>query len=636
MNALRTWVSELGLWPRVGLAISAGFFGLLFAFAFLGELALEESGERILEERLAITQLAAQQIDNWLLEEAGELKQASLTLELDVNDPGLDLKVKQLAESFQQLDEFPAGFFFVNETGTVVLSYPAELYPTGTNLSTVPHIQLALAQGEPIISEPYRDPLTGKPVAALGVPLISNAQVSGLLLGQIELEDERIIMPLRKAASLGQTAHGALFDNQGRVLVTTFGLPFLSMGEHHTFYREALTAGEPVVATVPFELELPNEPEGHKHVMAFAPLQFAPWGVAIGGDALGETFTGLQQLRIGLMVLAVLAFSGAWGLTMFSGRHLIRPLQTLTLSAQNVARGELNSPIPTDGVGEVGALAFALENMRLQLAENIRQLTDWNDALEGRIQEKTEDLIRQQELTQQLLRRVISAQEEERGRIARELHDNFGQTLSTIELSMNRVAKALPAEDDDAHERLDQARTLVEQAVVELRQVIQDMRPHILDKLGLVPALGWISKQTLRPRGIEVTIEADGRITSRLPSEIEIVLFRIAQEAINNVIQHSQAQHVTILLRQSDNHISLLFSDNGRGWDMRPNEFKDMSRGLGLVGMQERAALVGGQVHITSSVTRGTTIQVQIPWHRLEDNGENGGKHEPLNSLAHS
>lgn len=632
MNSLRTGISGFGLWPRIALAISIGFITLFVAFTLLGERALEESGERILQERLAITQQAAQQIDNWLLTEVEELQQASLILELNVNDSNLEQKTEQLAKSFNQLGEFSTGFFFVDLTGVVVLSHPTNLYPPGTDLSSQAHIQFVLKNGEPTISEPYYDPLSDKPVAALVVPLQTNGQMSGLLLGQIEFDDTRITLPLQKAATLGQTAHGAFFDSRGRVLATTFGLPFLSEGEHHTFYRDALATGEPVVATIPFELELPNEPAGHRHVMAFAPLQFAPWGVAIGGDALGETFTGIRQLRIGLILLAILAFTAVWGLTMISGRHLIRPLQTLTHSAQQVAHGRLNSPLPTNGVGEIGTLAHALEDMRLQLAENIRQLTEWNDTLEGRIQEKTEDLLRQQELTQQLLRRVISAQEEERARIARELHDDIGQTLSTIELSMNRLAKALPAKDSGAHERLDQSRTLVEQAIVELRHIIQDMRPDILDKLGLLPALGWISKHTLRQRGIEVSIEADGRI-ARLPSEIEIVLFRIAQEAINNVIQHSQAQHVTILLRQSESQISMFFSDNGRGWDTKPNEFKDMSRGLGLVGMQERAALVGGQVHIESSVMQGTTIRVQIPWHHME---ENGGKNEPLNSLAHS
>ena len=170
----------------------------------------------------------------------------------------------------------------------------------------------------------------------------------------------------------------------------------------------------------------------------------------------------------------------------------------------------------------------------------------------------------------------------------------------------------------------------MEQAVTELRQIIQDMRPHILDKLGLIPALTWISKQTLRPRGIEVSIDTNGRMP-RLPNEIETVLFRIAQEAINNVIQHSYAQHVTIRLQQKESQISMLFSDNGRGWDLKPNEFKDMSRGLGLVGMQERAALVGGQVHIESSMDRGTNILVQIPWQRVE----NGGNNEPVNPLTH-
>lgn len=634
MNFFRHWIAKFGLWSRIAIAVSIGFFTLFITFTVLAETSLQKSGARILEERLATTQFAAYQIDIWLQDHIDELAHAQVGLEIEGNGSALQEQADALAAAFARKGIFSQGFFITDSQGNVILSRPERLYPSGKKLAGSPHIEHALATGKAAISQPYMSPHNGDPIAAVAVPILEDElMLSGLLVGLIYLWDERITYPLHQAAALGKTAHSAIVDAEGRIIATTFGLPFLSPGEHAAFYREAIAAGQPVVETVSFELDFHNEPEGHQHVMAFASLQTTAWGVAVGGDVLGETFTGLAELRQGLILVAFLASFGVWGLTLMSSRYVIRPLKRLTLAAQHAAQGNLDTPIHVEAANEIGDLALALEHMRTQLVENIQQLTGWNELLEKRIQEKTQALSRQQASTQQLLRDVIATQEEERSRIARELHDDIGQTISTIELSLNRLAKTVPAENTQSLDHLEQIRALLEQTTHNLRRIIRDMRPDILDKLGLIPALRWVSNYSLKPLGIQTTIETDG-IVNRLPSEIETVLFRITQESINNIIKHSHARQVTIHLYQDENFIYLHISDNGQGWNTNNVQFDHIPEGLGLMSIQERAALVGGKVKIMSEIGLGTNILVQIPWQRHEDTfgGEsNGSKHTIVN-----
>lgn len=175
-----------------------------------------------------------------------------------------------------------------------------------------------------------------------------------------------------------------LVDKQGRILASTLDLPFLSPGEHLTFYRKAITRQEPTIETVPFELDLAEEPKGHLHVMAVAPLRMAPWGVAVGGDA-GETFAGVRELQRGLVLLGIIALASIWTVTLVGTRRLVRPVQRLTEAAHRTANGDLYTPLQVPEGGEIGVMAAALEQMREQLLVNIQELETRNDHLDIRL-----------------------------------------------------------------------------------------------------------------------------------------------------------------------------------------------------------------------------------------------------------
>jgi signal transduction histidine kinase len=224
-----------------------------------------------------------------------------------------------------------------------------------------------------------------------------------------------------------------------------------------------------------------------------------------------------------------------------------------------------------------------------------------------------EELQRREASRGDLLRKLISAQEEERRRVARELHDEAGQALTAVMMSAARAEQALPAEMKEAKARLVEARSRASQALDDVRRLIYDLRPQVLDDLGLVPALRWFVKNRLGAVGLENRLEISG-IDGRLPGQIEVTVFRIVQEALTNIIRHSEATRVIVRLSLKDSLLSGMVEDDGKGFAadevlsaQRPQE------GWGLRGMEERVHLLGGTLTVQSQPGRGTRIHFRIP-----------------------
>lgn len=602
----RTWDSNFGLWPRLAFRISLGFTTLFLAFLILGEWTLRESMNNLLNERLIIAQTTANQIDAMLHE-------AIIDLEL----------AYRLTESFPRhqagsnLGSDPDNPFIFNMVrldgeGVVEASSPDSRHPPGTDLSGNANVSASVRLHRATISEPFVDPQTGFLGVEVIVPIYDGNRLIGLESGYVNLTSSAFIEPLRQVAALGDTGHASLVDADGRTLASTYDLEPLTPGEHATFYKAAWQAGKPQIATVPFEIELPDEDIGEMHVMAYAPLDLAPWGVAVGGDE-DETFFGVRRLRWGIFILGTITLVTVWGATLIGTRRFLRPVHELTHAAQQIDQGRLDTTLNISQTGEIGAMATALEHMRLKLIASLEQLADLNENLETRVKEQTTHLRQQQALTRQLLRRAITAQEDERARLSRELHDEIGQVLTALEISIDRLIHALPSGEPEAMEQLQKMRALTDQAIIDLRRMVTALRPGVLDELGLIAALDWISTHMLRPLGVNVSLQVEG-MDDRLPNEIETVLFRIAQEAMSNVARHSQAKNLIVRLEKGRDQVIMTLSDDGQGLDpTRPPAASDFTRGLGLAGMRERASLVRGQVSIESAAGKGTTVQVIIP-----------------------
>jgi signal transduction histidine kinase len=222
---------------------------------------------------------------------------------------------------------------------------------------------------------------------------------------------------------------------------------------------------------------------------------------------------------------------------------------------------------------------------------------------------------------QRLAQHILVAQEEERRRVARELHDETSQTLSGLALSLQALVEIAETDrdlDDDFKGQLRKAQALTVQISTEVGRLIHELRPTLLDTLGLVPAIRRYAEDILRPIGVAVTVEAKGD-SFTLPPESEVGLYRIAQGTIGNIAKHSGARSATITLEYKTDHLVLRMRDDGKGFDVsKLTGVDERGRGSGVFGMKERVKLMGGSCRIESDPGQGTFVTVMIPLNRSE------------------
>jgi len=234
------------------------------------------------------------------------------------------------------------------------------------------------------------------------------------------------------------------------------------------------------------------------------------------------------------------------------------------------------------------------------------------------------ELQHKEALRGQLLGKLISAQEEERRRIARELHDQYAQALTALSVSVDAADRVLLPDMSAVRTQLKEVKQLAAQTLDQTYDLIFDLRPTTLDDLGLVPAIRWYAESRLEPAGVEVHLETPG-LRGRLPPEVETALYRVVQEALLNVVKHAQAHQVRIRLEVRDGRLRGVVEDDGQGFDLaQVQRTSGRGRGMGLLGMQERMELLGGTLHIETAASQGTRVLIELPLRSLpeEEAGE--------------
>lgn len=212
----------------------------------------------------------------------------------------------------------------------------------------------------------------------------------------------------------------------------------------------------------------------------------------------------------------------------------------------------------------------------------------------------------------ELSAKLVRAQEEERRALSRELHDEAGQAFSAIMLEAENLLDM--TENSGLVPRLESIRNLAERGVTETRNMALLLRPSMLDDFGLVPALNWQAKETAKRSGLRVQVAA-ADMQQELPEEHKTCIYRIVQEALNNVMRHAQASAVQVSLQQHPGELLLSIQDDGTGFDAQ------RVRGLGLLGMEERTRHLGGKFAIDSHAGRGTLLKINLPLVELSKNG---------------
>jgi signal transduction histidine kinase len=226
-----------------------------------------------------------------------------------------------------------------------------------------------------------------------------------------------------------------------------------------------------------------------------------------------------------------------------------------------------------------------------------------------------ERLRKARERYRKLTRQILVAQEDERKRLARELHDETSQTLSGLTLQLQALTEMAEKSSVDSEliARLKRVQSLAVQVHTEVRRLMADLRPSLLDTLGLVPSIRQLADTRLRPLNINVSIETTGK-ERRLDPEVETGLFRVAQGSIGNIIEHSKARNATIAVEYHDSELVLRITDDGQGFDVSAiTDVEESGRGRGLFSMRERIMLLGGTASVESKIGQGTTVWARVP-----------------------
>jgi signal transduction histidine kinase len=226
--------------------------------------------------------------------------------------------------------------------------------------------------------------------------------------------------------------------------------------------------------------------------------------------------------------------------------------------------------------------------------------------IEGQNRRRYEEILKGRKALEQLSARLLDAQETERRAISRELHDQVGQTLNALLVDTANLAKRISPDDAVSRRYLDNIRAFADSSVNSIRDIALLLRPSMLDDLGLIPALEWQAREVSRRTGIKVDVVAEN-VPDSLPDGIRTCIYRVVQEALQNVNRHSGAKTAMVTVRDDDGSLFLSVSDDGSGFDPQ------RTRGLGLLGIEERIRQLGGHFEVESAPGKGTTLRATLP-----------------------
>ncbi|KUO49385.1 MAG: hypothetical protein APF76_08415 [Desulfitibacter sp. BRH_c19] len=378
-----------------------------------------------------------------------------------------------------------------------------------------------------------------------------------------------------------------IFDSEGHLVANSFGM----------LLPQGLIQSNTVIEHEAYNLEILKTEEGLVYDLAL-PI----FDNRAGTVRLGMTEREIQKLLLkttqGLLLTTVLV--GFFGIiaAYFLTSVLTKPINHMVEITNAVGKGDFTKRVKFWWIqDEFFDLGKAFNNM----IENLQKAHDARS---------------------NLLNKIIGAQEEERSRIARELHDHMGQSLTSLMIGL----KMLESSDniDDVRNKVGDLRHIANNTIEDMRSLAFALRPSLLDDLGLEAAVHRYSQECLASLGVDVDFQAIGITGIELPPEIKLTIYRIVQEALTNIAKYSRATEASVIIEKRGNKLMAIIEDNGVGFDVEKifnSSIKEKK--LGLHGMWERANLLGGQLTIESTLGQGTTIYLHINLEGMVDINEN-------------
>lgn len=554
---------------------------LTVGVTFLAYQQVSQSLAESRDQELAI--VSAERLSETMEAFARGLKTLSSQPEMQSGEPTIQAATLERGRDFiADFTNHDGGIIILDANGFISVTKPFRPDLIGQDFSMEPYFLNAKALRSFIFSDIIKEPGTGEDVIVIAVPIIDtvSGQFKGIIAGRFYLSFQRLGQEIQKL-KVGEEGTAYLVDRTGRLIYH----PVSSLIASDYSHREAvkrLQRGERTGA-------ITSQESGQaKTVEGYAVVGVTGWGLVIGEpwtQVVNPAEISLRPVAIvlvvGLIIVAVLVS--------LLVQRVSDPIQNLVTQARQVSAGDYDAQVTLSRIKEIRELGMAFNEM----VEQIRKYR-------AGVRQYVADITR--------------SQEDERRRIARELHDDTVQSLIAIGQRIELIKDMLddPAE---ARNRLSELRAMVTGAIASVRQFSRDLRPLTLEDLGLVAAMQYLVNQLNQSEGIEVELEVDGNPDGLLP-DMEVAIYRILQEALNNVRRHAQATSVKVLACFTPEEVQLTVTDNGKGFVV-PESITDFASAgsFGMMGLQERAQLFGGNIFVESQPYEGTIVRMVMLRH---------------------
>lgn len=605
---------------RILLSVILSIIIILVSLGIISYHYVNDSIESSLQGRLALAKIISRYFDDIIESNLKRLYDISISGKIDFSDGDWNPEKRALMTAYEY-SIFTDRIFLLDMFGNVVLTYP-HLDSGAVNMLNIPYIGTILSERREIISDVYNsEPFNRKVIYTL-VPLRDkNGNFIGVAGGEINptnyIFSQKInSIPVRPETKI------ELIDGQGTIIASNDPTRILTSSDHNEFLSNLIKKRQNTVSTCHrCHVKESAEMSRTQDMLAFAPLTVPAWGISVR-EPQELVFLPATNLKYGFLVLGLIAIVSALVLTLGISRSIVRPVQGLINAARRIGGGDLSSPILISSKDEIGTLAKSFDTMRQRLLESLNSIKDHNIKLEQRVAERTAELQQNRRRLQMLFNELIKAQEDERKRIARELHDETSQSLAALGMSIDIAEMALN-ENSLAPDGIKELKTKLDHVLDGINILIRDLRPPVLDDLGFESGVQWLLERHLGKKGIAYSFfisEGFHRTMSagkgHISNKTELMLFRVVQEVIINIAKHAQAKNVALFLCSDDKYINIGIEDNGIGFDVK-EVLRDMDRGenggFGVIGMKERIALLEGSLDICSKPNEGTFISIEVP-----------------------
>ncbi len=549
---------------RIIVSVMLSILIIITSLGIASYITVNKTITRSLNRRVELANTLARHTDSILESNFNRLYDISLSGGIDFKDNNREPEKKALQTAYQY-SIFTDGIFLLDRQGNMVMAYPPRL-DSSVNLLSVPYISKVIVDGKPAISDIYTLEPSGKKVIFALVPLKSrDGEIIGVAGGEIN-PTNYMISQVIKSASTDPNTYMEIVDSHGIVIASSNPSRIFTGSDHNRFIANLIADKVSTVRRchrchADEKIEGKEVVERSTDVLAFSPLELAPWGVSILQPEK-DVFAPASDLKKTFLLFTAISICMALLMAVGMSRSIVKPVHELIDATRSIAAGDMSRSIGFGGVDEIGKLSSSFEIMRVKLADSLETLQQYNVELEKRVIERTREIRQSRNKVEKLLKKVITAQEEERKRVARGLHD---QTMQSLSATLMKIEMCKLYGESPPMEKIDEVREIVLGTLEDIRTMIHNLRPTILDDLGLEASIRWLLDKHLWEKGITYFFNIIGEHSRRFDPHLETTLFRIVQEIIVNISRHSEAENVFFIMKFGEPTSVSISKTTGRG-----------------------------------------------------------------------